>query len=188
MALFAVPTADADRRPQLHRPYWAGLTSARLMRGLGDDPVIAAQRLGLSERQLERKTSGFYRAQISCPAGEWSYWPRVGEAIWIGKGRGLAQVGDEECVVRFPVAEAMRRLDRAGMHCDEMRLLNHDGWSGPIDGRAGLYAIASTTYLGVSGYWTDDTGRTVRVELHEDGAVWLEGHAIVERWLLAAAG
>lgn len=167
------------------QPRVAGLVPAFLVGGLGSELPGAADRLGLEPHQLRPFADDSLQAEL--PRGRWRYWPSAGVAMWSGERPALLVSPGTR---REPLAllPAMERLFEQRLVCAEMRLLSHEGWSGPLDGRVGLTQLARVEALGLSGWWSDDRGLGVRAEIFVDGAVWGESSLVAERLLLTAAG
>jgi hypothetical protein len=154
-----------------------GLFPATLVAGLGATLDDARRALRLGAEQAHPVPGHAVTADLTVPRGTWRIWPERGVAAWLGRRRGeLPRVDDDTIPVALDLPEAVRHLHARGLWGVEVRLLDSDGWSRPMDAYEGLTDLMRRVedIEGISGVFNGGEGGPARVEIYRDaeGGTW----------------
>lgn len=154
-----------------------------LVADLPADEERAARKLGLGPEQLFGHGEGELRATVDVPAGEWLFWPAAHTAAWIGQ-RPAARPPQAPWLATAP-ADALLRMLRAGVWCQELELLLDDEWTIPdVPERALRQLVEERSRVrGISALLSTDEVPAGRLEILSDGRIWAEDSDRAVRWL-----
>ncbi|MEA2442526.1 MAG: hypothetical protein QOH76_3950 [Thermoleophilaceae bacterium] len=168
-----------------------GLFPATLVGGLGATLDDARGALRLGTEQTHPAPGHAVIAELAVPRGTWRIWPERGLAAWLGRRRSeLPRVDEQTAPVTLDLPDAVRHLHARGLWCMEVRLLDGDGWTRPMDAYEGLTDLVrrGVEVEGISGIFSGGQTGPARVEMYRDGRVLASDPLDAERWLLVVHG